>query len=131
MTTYSQTDLAERMLKDLGLLGAEEVASAADLAWANETVSSEVALLSALNLPIWNGSEMAVPQEYLTLLSLRCGLAMAPSFGLMSLADSMVAKEAAERNLTVLAAPRGAMPLIARADDSTRRNSRYDWSTGR
>lgn len=130
MTTYSQTDLAERMLKDLGLLGAEEVPSAADLQWANETVSSEVGLLSALDLPIWNGSEMSVPREYLTLLSLRCGLAIAPSFGIMSQADSMVAKEAAERNLTVLAAPRGAMPLIARADDSTRGRSGYNWQTG-
>lgn len=130
MTTYSQTDLAERMLKDLGLLGAEEVPSAADLQWANETVSSEVGLLSALDLPIWNGSEMSVPREYLTLLSLRCGLALAPSFGLMSQAESMVAKEAAERNLTVLAAPRGALPLLARADESTRGQGRYNWQTG-
>ena len=131
MTTYSLSDLATRMLKDLGLIDAAEIPSAVDLDWAQETISSEVALLSALNLPIWNGSEIAVPQEYLTLMSLRCGLAIAPSFGLMTQAESMVAKEAAERNLTVLAAPRGALPMIARTDDSTRRNSRYDWATGR
>lgn len=130
MSTFSQTDLSERMLKDLGLIGAEEVPSASDLAWANETVTSEVALLSALELPIWNGSELSVPREYLTLLSLRCGLALAPSFGLMSQAESMAAKEAAERNLTVLAAPRGAMPLLARADDSTRGRGGYNWQTG-
>lgn len=130
MTTYSQTDLAERMLKDLGLLGAEEVASASDLAWANETVGSEVALLAALNLPIWNGSEMAVPQEYLTLLSRRCGLALAPSYGLMSQAEAMAGMEVAERNLSVLASPRGAMPLESRSDESTRSRRRYNWATG-
>ena len=33
MTTYSQSDLATRVLRDLGLIGAEEVPSAADLQW--------------------------------------------------------------------------------------------------
>lgn len=131
MTTYSLSDLATRMLKDLGLIDAAEIPSAVDLDWAQETISSEVALLSALNLPIWNGSEIAVPQEYLTLMSLRCGLAIAPSFGLMTQAESIVAKDAAERNLTMLAAPSGPIPLIAKTNDSTRHNSRYDWATGR
>lgn len=130
MTTYSQADLAERMLKDLGLIGAEEIPSAADLAWANETVMSEVSLLSAINLPIWNGSEMSVPQEYLTTLSVRCGAAVAPSYGLMTAAESIQAKELAERNLTILASPRGAMPLIAKANDSTRGNRTYNWASG-
>jgi hypothetical protein len=31
MTTYSQSDLATRVLRDLGLIGAEEVPSATDL----------------------------------------------------------------------------------------------------
>lgn len=130
MTTYSLSDLATRMLKDLGLIDADEIPSASDLAWAQETISSEVSLLSALNLPIWNGSEIAVPQEYLTLMSLRCGLAVAPSFGIMTQAESIIAKDAAERNLTMLAAPSGAIPLIARANDSTRGNSRYNWASG-
>lgn len=130
MTTYSISDLATRMLKDLGLIDADEIPSASDLAWAQETISSEVSLLSALNLPIWNGSEIAVPQEYLTLMSLRCGLAVAPSFGIMTQAESIVAKDAAERNLTMLAAPSGPIPLISKANDSTRGNRRYDWTTG-
>lgn len=131
MTIYSLSDLATRMLKDLGLIDADEIPTASDLAWAEETIGSEVSLLSALNLPIWNGSEIAVPQEYLTLMSLRCGLAIAPSYGLMTQAESIVAKEAAERNLTMLAAPSGPIPLIAKANDSTRGNRRYDWTTGR
>ncbi len=36
MTTYSQSDLATRVLRDLGLIGAEEVPSAADLQWSAE-----------------------------------------------------------------------------------------------
>lgn len=119
------------MLKDLGLIGAEETPDANDLAWANETIGSEVALLRALELPIWNGSELSVPQEYLTTLSVRCGLAVAPSYGMMSQAEAITAKEVAERNLTILASPRGAMPLVSRSDESTKARYRYNWSIGR
>lgn len=107
MTTYSLSDMATRVLKDLGLIGAEETPSAADLDWAQETVTSDVALLSALDMPIWNGSELSVPQEYLTALSARIGLTMAVSFGLMSLADAERSKPIAEMNLIKLATVRG------------------------
>ena len=130
MTTYSQTDLATRVLKDLGLVGATEDPSAEDLAWAIETVSSEVAMLSAIGLPIWNGSDMAVPNEYLAPLSRRIGLAVAPSFGLMRLDQAQLAMREAERYLTVMAAPRGANPLPMRANDAMRRGPRYSFSTG-
>lgn len=129
MTTYSQSDLSTRMLRDLGLLGAEEVASAADLEFANETVSSEVAMLSAIGLPIWNGNEMAVPQEYLTILSKRCGLAVAPSYGLTDVASAELAKREAERSLTLLANPRGGKPLTLRTDESGARR-RFNWQSG-
>lgn len=132
MTTYSQTDLATRVLKDLGLLGADEDLSAADLAWAIETVASEVAMLAAIGLPIWNGSDMAVPLEYLTILSRRIGLAIAPSFGLTDPASAQLAMRAAEQSLTIMAAPRGAMPLSLRSNDATgRRGSNFDYATGR
>jgi hypothetical protein len=121
MTTYSQTDLATRMLKDLGLIDAEEVPSAADLDWAIETVGSEVLLLAALNMPIWNGNVMAVPEVYLTSLSRRCGLAVAPSFGLTDVSSAEIAMREAERSLAILAAPRGANPRTLRADHSLQR----------
>jgi len=130
MTTYTQAELATRMLKDLGLIGAEETPSAVDLEWAEETVASEIMLLASLDLPIWNGSEISIPQEYLTLVSRRCGLAVAPSFGLMSQDKAMAAMEFAERNLTILAAPRGSVPLLSQANDSTRGRSNYNWTTG-
>lgn len=131
MTTYSQRDLAERVLKDLGLVGATEDPTADDLAWAVETVSSEVAMLSTIGLPIWNGSDMAVPTEYLAPLSRRIGLAIAPSFGLMSMDKAQMAMREAERYLTVMAAPRGSNPLTMRSDDSMRRGGPFNFTTGR
>lgn len=130
MTTYSQSDLATRMLKDLGLIGAEEVPSAVDLEWAEETVGSEVAMMGAIGLPIWNGSDMAVPLEYLTPLSRRCGLAVAPSFGLMDPATAMLAMREAERYLTVLANPRAGAPLTLVTNDSKQRRGRFNFTTG-
>jgi hypothetical protein len=101
--TYSLSDMATRVLKDQGLIAAEETPSAVDLEWAQETVTSEVALLAGIGMPIWNGSEMAVPVEYLTALSARIGLAIAPSFGLMTLLEAERAKPFAEQNLHKLA----------------------------
>lgn len=99
MTTYTTAQLATRMLKDLGLIAQEETPSAADLDWATETVQSEIMMMAAKGIPIWNGSEVVVPQEYLTTLSARCGLAVAPSYGLTDLATATQAKEVAEVNL--------------------------------
>jgi hypothetical protein len=103
MTTYSRADLATRVLKDLGLIAAEETPSATDLDWASETVSTEVALLSGIGMPIWNGSDMSVPVEYLGSLSRRIGAAIGPSFGLMSPADAERTMLVTEQNLRKLA----------------------------
>lgn len=123
MTTYTQADLATRVLKDLGLIGAEETPSATDLLWSEETVGSEVAMLGSIGLPIWNGSDIAVPLEYLTPLSRRIGLAVAPSFGLMDAASALLAMREAERYLTVMASPRGANPLPLRSNDAMPRRT--------
>ncbi len=131
MTTYSQSDLATRMLKDLGLVGAEETPSATDLDWAEETVGSEVAMLGSIGLPIWNGSDMSVPLEYLTPLSRRCGLAVAPSFGLMDPANAQMAMREAERYLTVMASPRSGNPLPLVSNDAMpRRLAGFDFTSG-
>lgn len=132
MTTYSQSDLATRVLRDLNLIGAEEVPSASDLEWAEETVSSEVAMLASIGLPIWNGSDMSVPLEYLAPLSRRIGLAVAPSFGLMDQATALLAMREAERYLTVMASPRGVSPRLLRGNDATGyQPSHMDFATGR
>lgn len=99
MTTYTDDDLATRVLKDLGLVASEETPSSADLEWCKETNASEVGMMAAKGIPIWNGSETSVPQEYLTILSRRLGLAVAPSFGLTDLATATAAMELVERDL--------------------------------
>jgi len=99
MTTYTKAELATRVLRDLGLIGAEETPSAVDQAWAEETVTSEVGLLSAKGIPIWNGSDVSVPSEYLTVLSRRIGLAVAPSFGQMDIAKATMAMLPLEADL--------------------------------
>lgn len=107
MATFTTNELATRVLRDLGLVAAEETPSAADLAWAAETVTSEIQMLAASGIPVWNGSEVEVPSEYLTLLSRRIGLAVAPSFGLISQAEAEAAMPLANRTLHVLGAVKG------------------------
>jgi len=99
MTTYSRSDLATRVLRDLALVYATEVPSAADLEWAEETVSSVVAQLSVEGIRVWNGSDQSVPQEYLVPLSKRIGLDIGPSFGLFSIAEAEQAKPMANAAL--------------------------------
>lgn len=129
MTTYTANQFATRVLKDLGIIGAEETPTSADLEWAKETAASEIKLLSALDMPIWDGSELAVPQEYLTALSRRVCLAVVPSYGVASLAEATMAMREAERYLAELAAPRGAKPLRLKTDLPAR-GSAFNFSTG-
>lgn len=103
MTTYTRAQLATRVLKDLGLVGADEVPSADDQEWAEETVGSEIALLSVIGVPLWNGSATVVPEEYLTALSRRIGLAVATSFGLTDIATATLAMTEVEKQLRRLA----------------------------
>ncbi len=99
MTTYTISDLGTRVLRDLGLIGAEETASAADILFAEETIRSEIQMMQAKGIAIWNGSDEIIPEEYLTILSKRIGLAIAPSFGLMAPGTEVGPMEATEINL--------------------------------
>lgn len=111
MTTYSLSDMATRVLKDLGLVGADETPTASDLEWAEETCKSEIQRLNVLNMPIWNGSEVSIPEAYLTVLSQRIGLAIGPSFGLFSLAEAVTGMATLEKDLRRMATvqPTGAI----------------------
>lgn len=128
---YSLSDLATRTGRDLGLIGSEETPSAPDLDWLQETCSGEIAMLGAIGLPIWNGADVAIPQEYLTPLSRRIGLAVAPSFGLMDQASAQMAMREAERYLTVMAAPRLANPATLKTNDSGVGRASFNFTTGR
>ncbi len=127
---YSLTDLATRVGRDLGIIAAEEVPSGADSDWLSETCSTEIAMLGGIGLPIWNGSDMAVPPVYFTPLSRRIGLAVAVSYGLADPATALMAMREAERYLTLLSNPRRANPLTMRSDDALRRHSGFNFTTG-
>jgi hypothetical protein len=103
MTTYSQSDLATRILRDAGLIGADEVPSAADLVFTQETLSSEIDQMGEVSIKIWNGSEIEVPSAYYTALSRRIVMAISPAFGLASAAEVELAMERVERTLRKLA----------------------------
>ena len=128
MTTYTETEFATRVLKDLGIIGAEETPTSADLEWAKETAASEISLLAATGIPIWNGSGVAIPQEYLSTLSRRVALAVAPSYGETDMATAQNAMREAERPLTILAAPRSRPRLLSSNDVKT--NSSFNFTSG-
>lgn len=110
MTTYTRADLSIRLLRDTGLIGAEETPSGADTVWAGETIDSEVAAMAAKGISIWGGSTSAIPQEYFTALSRRIGISIEASYGLISLAQAIQAIPMAEMDLRILSAtqPSGA-----------------------
>ncbi len=103
MTTYTEAQLATRVLRDLGVVASDETPSSQDLNDAVEIIASEIPSMAVRGISIWGGSGTVVPQEYLTALSRRLGLSVAPTYG-MGLDQSAIAIEAAERYLRQLAA---------------------------
>ena len=130
MATFSKTELATRVLKDLGLVSAEETPSAADIAFAIQTADSEIALMATDDIRIWNGSSTTIPIEYLTALSRRIGLAVGPGFGLFTIVDAEKAIPLANdilRSLSNLSNP----PTPARIPNITGSNrANFNFTTG-
>ena len=105
MTTYTLSDLATRVLRDLGITEAREQPDPSDLAWAEQTTLAVTAQLAAERIFIWNGSAEALPEEYLVILSKRIGLDVGPSFGLFTIADAERAKPVVNNTLRSINAP--------------------------
>lgn len=104
MTTFSRSDLATRVLRDLGLVAAEETPPADDQTFAEETVQSVYAELAAVGISLPDGNDQALPEKHLVCVSKRIGLDVGTAFGLFSVADAEVAKPIAEQRLRALAA---------------------------
>lgn len=102
MTTFTKSDLATRILRDAGLIGADETPSAIDLLFAEETIDSEIEAMGSASIRIWNGSSVSVPNAYLTSLSRRLVLAISPAFGLLSAAEVELAIDKVETRLRKL-----------------------------
>lgn len=101
---YTQSDLATRVLRDLALYGPDETPSDDDLQDAILIIGSEVSAMALRGIPIWAGSDVSVPTEYLTALSRRLGLAVGPSFGTFTVIEAAVGIPAAENYLRQLSA---------------------------
>lgn len=104
MSTYSQSDLATRVLRDLGIYAPDEVPSDDDIQDVIETIASETAGMAVRGIGIVNGSDQSLPLEYLSALSRRMGLAVGPSFGVFKMAEAAVAIPAAELYLRQISA---------------------------
>lgn len=125
MTTYTETDLATETMRSPGLIGIDETMSGSEFADVTQSNRSVIATLNTIGLPIWNGSEINVPEEYFVELALRCSLPIQLKNGLIDHAAMLSMIDASESRLTVMAAPRGSHPLLASSNESTGRWSNY------
>ena len=130
MTTFTESDLATETLKSASIVEIDGVLSASEFADVTRSNGSVIQMLGKIGLPIWNGSEIDVPEEYFVELALRCSLPIQFKNGLIGHAEMLGLIEASEMRLVVMAAPRGAMPLIASSNESTGRRGFYNWQTG-
>ena len=130
MTTYTESDLATETLKSASLVDIEGVLSAAEFVDTVRSNGSVVQMLGLIGLPIWNGSEIDVPEPYFIELALRCSLPIQFKNGMINHAEMLSLIEASETRLVVMAAPRGAMPLIASSNELTGGRPFYNWQTG-
>lgn len=119
MTTYSETDLITEAYRSPGLIGIEETPSAAEVSDAQVSNASVVATMAALGVVIWNGSVLAVPEEYFVELAMRCSLPLQFKNGMINHATYLSLVDASEQRLTVMAAPRGSSPLLLETNEST------------
>lgn len=131
MTVYTEEEAVTHMLRTGSIVDSDASPSANDLDWGTTLFRSEVGLLASIGMPIWNGSVMAVPEEYMNILARRVWLAAEPTFGLSSVANAQLAMREAERYLTVMAAPRMATPSALRSNDAMQRYSSFNYTTGR
>jgi hypothetical protein len=130
MTTYTESDLATETLRSAGLIGIDEVPSGAELVDTEQSNRSVIATMNAIGLPIWNGSEIQVPEEYFVELSIRLSMPLRLKNGMIDEIAYLRLIEASEARLTTMAAPRGASPLLARSNESTMGRSHFNWTTG-
>lgn len=119
MTIYSESDLATEAMRACGLTSIEEPLNAVEYADAVQSNGSVIQMLSTIGIPVWNGSEIEVPQPYFVELALRCSLPLQFKNGLIDHATMLRLIDVSEARLVVMAAPRGSSPLLASSNEST------------
>lgn len=121
MTTFTSTDLATETMRACGLTSIEEPLNAIEFADTVQSNGSVIQMLSSIGIPVWNGSEIDVPEQYFIELALRCSLPIQFKNGLIDHGTMLELIDASEARLIVMAAPRGASPLILSSNESTGR----------
>lgn len=119
MTTYTESDLATEAMRSCGLTSIEEPLNAVEFADAVQSNGSVIQMLSAIGIPVWNGSEISIPEQYFVELALRCSVPLQFKNGLIDHGTMLQLIDASEARLIVMAAPRGANPLISATNEST------------
>jgi len=119
MTTFSDSDLATETMRACGLTSIEEPLNAVEFVDTLQSNNSVIQMLSQIGIPVWNGSEIEIPEPYFIELAQRCSLPIQFKNGLIDHRTMLTLIEASEARLVVMAAPRGAMPLLATSNEST------------
>lgn len=96
---YSISDLATRALRKANLIGAEETASAADMEYAEESITSDTAALAVEGIVILNGTEQVIPVEQLEPLARYYAITFKEDYGLMPTVQAIQAREFEKRIL--------------------------------
>lgn len=119
MTVYTESDLATETLKSAALVEIDGVLSAAEFVDVVRSNGSVIQMLATIGIPVWNGSEIDIPEPYFIELALRCSLPIQFKNGLINHVEMLSLIETSEMRLVVMAAPRGSMPLISSTNEST------------
>ncbi len=132
MTTYSESDLANQTLLTSGLIETNGTLSAEDYTAVTTSNRSVINMLNTLGIPVWNGSEISVPEEYFVELATRCSLPFQLRWGQINMQQYLGMVDECERRLIQMAAPRGSTPLLSATNESSsrRRYGGFNWSTG-
>lgn len=105
MTTYTKSELATRVLRYEGLIGAEETPSAADSDHVQEIIASEMDAMQSRGIALWNVTDESISTEYLMPLVKRLGPIVGAAFGKYSTMEATDAANKIERlELRVLSA---------------------------
>lgn len=104
MTTYSRSELATRALKKAGIVGLESNPTAAELADAEELISSDTEALEDEGIPMVNGSDQAVPSNQFEPRAAYHAITLKEDYGLISEADAEALRDKHKKRLRRLSA---------------------------
>ena len=103
----TKNELAIRILRDLNIISAtaNEIPSAEDMNYVLDTIDSEFAGMQADGIRFWGTTVNSIHPMYFTELSRRIGLAVAPPYGIISIAQAEQGIRLSEDKLRRMGSP--------------------------